>query len=165
MTRLVAWCCALLLAGCAGTHRPVVSATAAPATIEIVPVSFRLWELVTINHDGGVHLGIGLFGNLTSDGRLTRSDGTLIATLDADGMVRIAGAADPTFHITHDGVPQALPIVNGEEGPPAYYMDDASLVVGANNSSTPVAGYRQDAAAETLFVASVIVGTREDAWQ
>lgn len=156
--------CFALLVGCAGASTPTPVASTEPTAIEIVPISFRLWEPVAIDMDGGVHLGVGLFGNLSADGRLTRSDGTVIATLASDGSVRMGDATTPVFRITRDGIPQALPITNGEEGPPAYYMDDASLVIGATNQVVPVAGYRRGASDETLFVASVIVGTRDDVW-
>lgn len=154
----------MLLMGCASASTPRPIASTEPMAIEIVPISFRLWEPVVIDVDGAVHLGVGLFGSLSADGRLTRSDGSVIATLANDGSVRIGEATTPAFRITRDGIPQALPITNGQEGPAAYYMDDASLVIGATNQVVPVAGYRRGASDETLFVASVIVGTREDVW-
>jgi len=161
---LRAWCCVFLLAGCAGAsaNQPALAAVS-PASIEIVPVSFQLWERVSISGDGSVRLGVGLFGNLSSDGRLVRSDGTLIATLSEEGLVRI-GASGPAFRVTLEGVAQALTIENGEEGPPAYYIDEDRLVIGATNQMLPIEGFRHGAEAETLFVASVIVGTREDVW-
>ncbi len=160
-------CVGLLLlgagsAGCAGASAPVTIAAAEPTAIEIVPVSFELRERVTIDNAGAVRLGVGLFGNLSSDGRLVGSDGTVIATLSRDGVVRIGDT--PSFRIASEGVPQAFPILEGHEGPPAYFMDESSLVVGETNQAIPVAGYRQGAADETLFVASVIVGLRPDAW-
>lgn len=166
MSRLLrASCCVFLLVGCASaTANQPALAVVPPASIEIVPVSFQLWERVTIHNDGEVRLGVGLFGNLSADGRLVRSDGTLIATLAEDGMVRIGDSGAPAFRITQEGIHQALPITNGTEGPPAYYIDENTLVIGATNQTLPIEGFRRGAESETLFVASVIVGTREDVW-
>lgn len=162
---LRAWCCVFLLVGCAGaTANHPALAVVPPASIEIVPVSFQLWERVSIRSDGEVRLGMGLFGNLSADGRLVRSDGVLIATLAEDGMVRIGDSGAPAFRITQAGIRQALPIANGIEGAPAYYIDGNTLVIGATNQTLPIEGYRPGAEPETLFVATVIVGTREDVW-
>lgn len=137
--------------GCGASNTTTSTTVSEPAAVvSVVPLSFDMVWHVDIAADGAVTFNQEAVGTLGTDGRLVAPDGSVIATLAADGLVTFAnGERTARFVDAH--------LEGASASDAEHFLIEGDVLV-INDQRLAITGFQPGSEREVLFIA--LIATR-----